>query len=110
MEENVWSQPEIYSLLDEEYVIISLYVDDRELLPDIDQFNFQYPNGRIKSIKTIGEKWATFQSLNFGSASQPFYLLLSSNGTILNSAVQYTSAKSYMNWLKEGIKNFKSIP
>ena len=110
MEENVWSQPEVFRLLNEEYVIISLYVDDRELLPDVDQFNFQYPNGRVKSIKTIGEKWATFQSLNFGSASQPFYLLLSSNGTILNSSVQYTNAQIYEDWLKEGIKKFKSIP
>ena len=110
MEENVWSQPEVFRLLNEEYVIISLYVDDRELLPDVDQFNFQYPNGRVKSIKTIGEKWATFQSLNFGSASQPFYLLLSSNGTILNSSVQYTNAQIYEDWLKEGVKKFKSIP
>ena len=110
MEENVWSEPEVFRLLNEEYVIISLYVDDRELLPDVDQFNFQHPNGRIKSIKTIGEKWATFQSLNFGSASQPFYLLLSSNGTILNSSVQYTNAQIYEDWLKEGIKKFKSIP
>ena len=110
MEENVWSQPEVFRLLNEEYVIISLYVDDRELLPDVDQFNFQYPNGRVKSIKTIGEKWATFQSLNFGSASQPFYMLLSSNGTILNSSVQYTDAQIYEDWLREGIKNFKSIP
>ena len=110
MEENVRSEPEVFRLLNEEYVIISLYVDDRELLPDVDQFNFQYPNGRVKSIKTIGEKWATFQSLNFGSASQPFYLLLSSNGTILNSSVQYTDAQIYEDWLREGIKNFKSIP
>jgi thiol:disulfide interchange protein DsbD len=110
MEENVWSQPEIFSLLNKEYIIISLYVDDRELLPDVDQFNFKYPNGRVKSIKTIGEKWATFQSLNFGSASQPFYLLLSSNGTLLNSSVQYTNAQTYKDWLEEGIRKFKSLP
>jgi thiol:disulfide interchange protein DsbD len=110
MEENVWSEPEIFRLLNEEYVIISLYVDDREILPEIDQFNFQYPNGRIKIIKTIGEKWATFQSINFGSASQPFYLLLSSDGTLLNSSIQYTNAQIYEDWLKEGIKKFKSIP
>ena len=110
MEENVWSKPEIFSLLNKEYVIISLYVDDRELLPDVDQFNYKYPNGRVKSIKTIGEKWATFQSLNFGSASQPFYLLLSSNGTLLNSSVQYTNAEIYKDWLEEGIRKFKSLP
>ena len=109
MEENVWSQPEIFSLLNKEYVIISLYVDDRELLPDVNQFNYKYPNGRVKSIKTIGEKWATFQSLNFGSASQPFYLLISSNGTLLNSPIQYTNAQIYKDWLKEGIRKFKSI-
>ena len=110
MEENVWSQSEIFSLLNKEYVIISLYVDDRELLSDVDQFNYKYPNGRVKSIKTIGEKWATFQSLNFGSASQPFYLLLSSNGTLLNSSVQYTNAQIYKDWLEEGIRKFKSLP
>ena len=59
--------------------------------------------------KTIGEKWATFQSLNFGSASQPFYLLISSNGTLLNNPVQYTTAQIYKDWLKEGIRKFKSI-
>ena len=63
MEENVWSQPEIFSLLNKEYVIISLYVDDRELLPDVNQFNYKYPNGRVKSIKLLEKNGQLFKVL-----------------------------------------------
>ena len=76
MEENVWSDPEIYSLLKNDFVLISLYVDDREKLDVKDQFDFKFLNGRIKKIESLGEKWATFQAINFNSASQPFYVQL----------------------------------
>lgn len=102
MEENVWSQPEVFRLLKEEFIIISLYVDDRKELPEAEQFNFQYPNGRIKTIKTVGEKWATFQNINFQSASQPFYVLMSPDGTLLNPPIQYTDMATYKNWLQSG--------
>lgn len=102
MEENVWSQPEIFRLLNENFVIISLYVDDRKALTSAAQFDFQYPNGRIKTINTIGEKWATFQSLNFASASQPFYILMSADGTLLNSPLQYADTATYRDWLFSG--------
>lgn len=107
MEENVWSQPDVFRLLNEEFVIISLYIDDRKELPSDAQFNFQYSNGRIKTIKTIGEKWATFQSINFASASQPYYVLMSADGTLLNSPVQYTDTDTYKLWLQSGLKQFK---
>ena len=55
MEENVWADPAVYELLNERYIIISLYVDDRETLAPESQFNFQYPDGRIKEINTIGK-------------------------------------------------------
>ncbi len=105
MEENVWSKPAIFSLLNEEVVLISLYIDDRTPLPKQDQFNFQYPNGRIRTINTVGEKWASFQSLNFNSASQPYYVLLKPDGTLLNTPIQYTDAETYLSWLKEGLVN-----
>ena len=109
MEENVWSQPEVFSLLNEDFVIISLYVDDRKELPEEQKFQFKYPNGRIKTIKTIGEKWATFQSLNFTSASQPYYVLISADETILNSPIQYTNAKTYKDWLQSGLELHRQI-
>jgi thiol:disulfide interchange protein DsbD len=107
MEENVWSQPEVFRLLNEEFIIISLYVDDRKELPEAEQFNFQYPNGRIKTIQTVGEKWATFQNLNFSNASQPYYVLLSSDATLLSSPIQYTDTATYRDWLEEGLSKFR---
>ena len=107
MEENVWSQGQVYRLLNEEFVIISLYVDDRQKLPDRDQFDFQYPNGRVKTIATVGEKWATFQRINFSAASQPFYVLMSADGTLLNSPIQYTDTSTYRAWLELGLKSHK---
>ena len=104
MEENVWSDPKIYSLLNDEYVLISLYVDDRKELDDDEKFDFQYESGRIKNIETIGQKWGTFQTVNFNAASQPYYVLLSPELEILNSAMQYTDIEAYEFWLKSGLK------
>ena len=104
VEENIWSRPEVFRLLNEELILISLYVDDRSVLPKGEQFNFQYPNGRVRSINTVGEKWASFQSLNFNSASQPYYVLMKPDGTLLNAPIQYTDAATYLDWLKEGLR------
>jgi thiol:disulfide interchange protein len=109
MEENVWSDPEIYTLLKEEYILISLYVDDNEKqLPKAVQFDFRKPNGQIKKIRTYGDKWSTFQVINFKNASQPYYVLMNADLEILNSPQQYTDIKTYRNWLKKGIENFKT--
>ncbi|MEK6153675.1 cytochrome c biogenesis protein CcdA [Flavobacteriaceae bacterium 3-367] len=104
MEENVWSEPDIYPLLKEDYVLISLYVDDRNQLPESEQFNFEYASGRVKTIKTIGQKWGTFQTLNFNAASQPYYVLMSADMEILNHAVQYTDRDAYRDWLLAGLQ------
>ena len=62
----------------------------------------------MKIIKTIGDKWATFQTVNFKNNSQPFYVLLDENFNLLNKPTAYTpNSDEYFNWLKEGIKNFK---
>jgi len=103
MEENVWSKPAIFRLLNEEVVLISLYIDDKTSLQEKDQFNFQFPNGRIRTINTVGEKWASFQSLNFNSASQPYYVLMDPDGTLLNTPIQYTDADTYLKWLNDGL-------
>ncbi|WP_421812027.1 cytochrome c biogenesis protein CcdA [Flagellimonas sp.] len=104
MEENVWSDPNVYPILKEDYVLISLYVDDRKELPESEQFDFKYDSGRIKAIETIGQKWGTFQTINFNAASQPYYVLLSPNLEILNEAVQYVDVETYEEWLKSGLE------
>jgi thiol:disulfide interchange protein len=109
MEENVWSDSEIYTLLKEEYILISLYVDDNEKeLPKAAQFDFKKANGQIKKIRTYGDKWSTFQVINFKNASQPYYVLMTADLEILNSPQQYTDIATYKNWLKKGIVSFKT--
>jgi len=104
MEENVWSDSKIYPLLKEDYVLISLYVDDRKELAFENQFDFKYESGRIKTIETVGQKWGTFQTINFNAASQPYYVLLSPDLEVLNSAIQYTDIETYEAWLKSGLE------
>jgi thiol:disulfide interchange protein DsbD len=108
MEENVWSDPTVFNLIKNEFVLISLYVDDRAPLPAADQFIFEYTSGRQKSIKTIGQKWGTFQTVNFNAASQPYYLMMSPDLEILAPAIQYTDVNTYEQWLSLGIQTFKA--
>ncbi len=108
MEEQVWSNPEIIEILKNKYVLISLYVDDRKNLSEDDQFKFLKPDGRVKNIKTIGDKWATFQTLNFQNNSQPYYVLLDSNMNLLNRTTAYTpDVGEYLKWLQTGLTNYK---
>jgi thiol:disulfide interchange protein DsbD len=108
VEENVWSDPAIYTLLKDDYILISLYVDDRKELPTAAQFKFKRANGKLKDIETVGDKWATFQTVNFQTASQPYYVLMTADLEILNHAEQYTDKDTYLTWLKKGIVNFNN--
>ena len=109
MEENIWAAPEVYKLLKDRYIIISLYVDDREKLSTDKQFNYKYTDGRIKQINTIGKKWATFQAINFKTASQPFYVQLTAEYQLLNPPIQYTDKTTFENWLLQGLEHFPEV-
>lgn len=107
MEEQVWSEPAVFDVMQDEFILISLYVDDRKQLPEEEQFNYVRPNGTVKEIRTVGDKWATFQTLNFRNNSQPFYVLLDSEMNLLNKPVGYTpNSGEYLEWLSEGVKQF----
>lgn len=109
MEEQVWSTSEVYDILSEDYVIISLYVDDKKQLSEEEQFQYLRPNGTVKDIETIGDKWATLQTLNFENNSQPYYVLLNHNLELLNSTNAYEpDADVYYDWLKAGLENYKN--
>jgi thiol:disulfide interchange protein DsbD len=104
MEENVWSEHDIYTLIKDNYILISLYVDDRKELPKEQQFEFLKNNGKLKRIRTIGDKWATFQTINFQTNSQPYYVLMNTDLEILAPEKEYTDRNDYYDWLKKGIK------
>lgn len=108
MEEQVWSTPEVFELLSQEYVLVSLYVDDRKALLADEQFSYAQPNGRIKKLKTVGDKWATFQTINFKNNSQPYYILLDEDLNMLNKPVGYTpDVDEYTEWLTAGLEEFQ---
>ncbi|HMH32988.1 MAG TPA: cytochrome c biogenesis protein CcdA [Puia sp.] len=108
MEENVWTSPIIKELISKHFVLVSLYVDDRKLLPDDRQFIFQTRDGYKKEIKTIGDQFATLQSENFINASQPLYVLLSPDEKLLSFPVGYTpDVKEYAAWLRCGLDAYE---
>lgn len=108
MEENVWPDEKVKALIEEDYILVSLYVDDRKLLPEDQQFLFTTNTGRKKEIKSIGDKYATMQTENFVNNSQPYYVLISPDEKLLTKPVGYTpNAGEYANWLKCGLDAFK---
>ena len=107
VEENTWSKNDIYNMINDEFILISLYVDDRSKLLNNKNINLTDKNGNVKTLVNEGEKWSAFQTLNFNINSQPYYVLVSPSLNILNSPIQYTDTQTYRDWLKEGLDNFK---
>ncbi|KAA3646963.1 MAG: DUF255 domain-containing protein, partial [Bacteroidetes bacterium] len=111
MEESVWTVESIKKSLEEDFVLVSLYVDDKVLLPEEMQGVFEYEVAgemKKKKIKTIGNKWATFQTQVFNNNSQPYYAILSPKGKLLNNPVGYTpSVEEYAEFLECGLSAFK---
>ena len=107
MEENVWPDDKVKKLMDE-FILVSLYVDDRKKLPAHKQFTYKTADSTQKDIVTIGDKWATMQVENFGVTSQPYYVLISPDEKLLNLPVAYEpNAHAYAAWLQCGLDAFK---
>lgn len=105
MEENVWTKPEVLELMHAEFVVISLYVDDKKKLPLTEQFTYTTKDGAVREVKTVGDKWALFETENFKNNAQPLYAILDTNEVLMNQPVGYTpDHKEYLNWLKCGLE------
>ena len=108
MEEFVWSEPDILPILQNEVVLASLYVDDKEALPENEQTSIDMGNGQKKKVKTIGDKWSLFQQINFNNNSQPHYVLVSPEGKVINTPVSgYMPKEDFKAFLECGIGYFK---
>jgi len=108
MEENVWPKTGVKELIKNDFILVSLYVDDRKALPDDQQFSFTTGDGSKKDILTIGDKFATLQSENFKNASQPLYVVISPDEKLMTYPVGYTpDPKEYAAWLQCGLDAFK---
>ncbi|MES2329420.1 MAG: cytochrome c biogenesis protein CcdA [Bacteroidota bacterium] len=108
MEENVWTQPAVYNYIKENYILVSLYVDDKQNLPAEQRImNYKTTSGGSKDIINIGDKYATFQTENFIQTTQPLYGLLNTKEQLLSNPVGYTpDAAEYLKWLQCGKEAF----
>ena len=107
MENNVWSEANVLKILNNDVVLISLYVDDKRELPKNEQFVSKETGSEIE---TVGDKWTDFMISKYKTNTQPLYVLTDLNGNNLNytkPTISYVSVEEYLTWLQTGIKNFK---
>ena len=106
MEAAVWSEPEVLDRLKKDYVLISLYVDDKTDLPENEKYISKFSG---KKIKTIGNKWSDFQALTFQTNSQPYYVIVNSEGNILVEPQAFNlNIKNYVNFLDSGLNAYQN--
>lgn len=105
MEASVWTDPRVKYILENDYVLITLMVDDKEKLPEVIEVE---ENGKMTKLKTIGDKWSYLQRHKFGTNSQPYYVLLDNAGNPIGPSYAYDeNVDKYLKFLKTGIDNYK---
>ena len=108
MEEKVWTKPQVEKLMKEEFILVSLYVDERRKLPSVQQMRYTTKNGIEKNIITVGDKWTTFQIENFDATSQPQYAIISPDEKALVKTKFYTpNSDEFARWLQCGLDAFE---
>ena len=105
MEASVWTDPKVKQMLENDYVLITLMVDDKTKLPQPIEIQ---ENGKTRKLKTIGDKWSYLQRSKFGSNAQPFHILLNDEGQPLGPSYAFNEDVSkYIQFLQNGLKEFK---
>ena len=105
MEAAVWTDPKVANMLNEKYVLISLYVDDKTPLAEPMTVT---ENGQQRTLRTVGDKWSYLQRVKFGANTQPFYVLIDNEGKPLAGSRSYDEdIDAYIDYLQTGIDNYK---
>ena len=105
MEERVWGVPQILEMLEDEYVLISLYVDEKKALPKADQYKSPTTG---KKIRTVGNQWSDFSIKYYAVNAQPYYVLLDQEGNSLVPPRGYTpEVEVYKQWLRDGVEAYE---
>lgn len=105
MEAAVWTDPKVRKLMTEDYVLITLFVDDKTPLPEHIKV---MENGKERTLRSIGDKWSYLQRSKFGANAQPFYVLIDNEGKPLNKSYSYDEdVDKYVDFLQTGLRNYK---
>ena len=104
MELSVWTDPKVSDLMNNDYVLITLYVDEKTPLPEPVKV---MENGKERTLRTVGDKWSYLQRVKFGANAQPFYVLIDNEGDPLNKSYSYDEDVSkYVDFLQTGLDNY----
>ena len=105
MEASVWTDPKVKQMLEQDYVLITLIVDDKTNLPAPIEIQ---ENGKVRKLKTVGDQWSYLQRSKFGANAQPFYILLDGEGMPLAPSYAFDEDVSkYIQFLQDGLKQFQ---
>ena len=105
MEAAVWTDPKVSDLINNDYVLITLYVDNKTPLTEPVKI---IENGTERTLRTVGDKWSYLQRMKFGANAQPFYVLLDNQGKPLNKSYAYNEdIPKYIEFLQTGLENYK---
>lgn len=109
MESSVWGLPEVLPKLQKDYVLVSLYVDEKVELPTEKQTQYTDHKGRQRTMKTVGDMWLNFETSCFKYVAQPWYVLIDpqTEDMLVAEPVGYTSAETFNAYLDKGLDNFK---
>ena len=106
MEAAVWTDPTVADKLTKDYVLISLFVDDKTPLPE--PIHVKDAEGNPKTLRTIGDKWAYLEQTKFGALTQPFYVLVDNDGNPLNGSFSYKEdVPEFLEFLNKGLENYR---
>lgn len=109
MEENVWTKKEVKELMDQ-YILVSLYVDDKAVLPLEQQQQYKTASGATVNVKTVGNKWSLFQTENFNATSQPWYVVLTPEEKLITKPIGYSpDPNAFAAWLSCGLNGMKQV-
>ena len=105
MELAVWTNPKVSDIINNDYVLITLYVDNKTPLPSPVKI---VENGTERTLRTVGDKWSYLQRVKFGANAQPFYVLIDNEGKPLNKSYSYDEdIPKYIEFLQTGLENYK---
>ena len=105
MEAAVWTDPTVADMLNNQYVLISLYVDDKTPLAEPVEVSL---NGQQRTLRTVGDKWSYLQASKFGANAQPYYIAIDNDGRPLNHAYGFKEdVAAYIDYLQQGLKTYR---
>lgn len=108
MEASVWTDPRVKSVIDQDFILVTLMVDEKQALPE--PMTVTESDGQKRTLRTVGDKWSYLQRTKFGANAQPYYVILDPQGHPLEAPYGFNeSASDFLDFLQRGLDNFDKV-